>query len=142
MIPIKLKRQIERTAKMMAPYESGNMRHNAIYGNKWSDPNKFQIVYDLAQANYIAPQQDGWNGHKSPNQGFIDRTVAKICNDVLMYFGDNKMPRNMRLPKSQLLTNDLRELRNQKSLQTWQLMKRAKQREILGTEQSNQYLKV
>lgn len=138
MLPKTVKRQIERTAKMMSPYEYGNMRHNAIYGLLWSDRNKFKITYDLSQASYIAPQQDGWtdrfgNEH-NPNAGFIDRTVLKIVSDLISYYSTGKKPSMMRIRRGELQTNEMRDLRQQRSLSAWQFT-----RNIQEQNQANNY---
>ena len=63
-------------ARAYAPYETGNLRYNAIYSELVQ--NGFNIVYDLGRAFYIYFQEEGTR-YTSQNKGFIEmKTVPAI----------------------------------------------------------------
>lgn len=126
-IPVRLKRNLLNRAKGMAPIRTGNLRHNAIRGERWSDRNKFKIVYDTQSATYIEPLQEGWkSGNRVHNvhRGFIDRTVWSLASEFAQYFSDGKFRRKRGFSKKELLGDHRRIAQHAQSLANWNNAKR------------------
>ena len=126
MLNINIKRKVLRYAKMVAPYDTGNLRHNAIIGTYWNNPNKFVITYSSKDAHYIEylEQKEFAGGSKTKknlHKGFIIETRHAIAKQLENYFYKGlKMPKMKRMNKNELETNVFRSERHKKSLAMYQ----------------------
>ena len=142
--PTFLKRQNERTVKMYAPFKTGNLRHNAIYGTHWSSKNYFNIKLDLQQATYLEPLYEGWTdprtGKLHKGNKFIDVAVLKIISDLKSYYQTGKKPKMMRMNKLELLNTKERIMENEKSLALFKLYKEQDKFKAKGEENYVEYI--
>jgi hypothetical protein len=70
-------------AKGMTPYDTGNMRHNAIRLTNIKNDG-WTIRYSTTVAPYIEPQEEGWHSPSTgelhtKNKGFIKATTNEIA---------------------------------------------------------------
>ena len=129
MLDTRLKKTILRRAKLNAPIDSGNLRHNAIKGKHWNNPNKFTVHYSSQDAHYIEFQEEGFRHYKTgkivaKNRHFIMETYIELASMLKGYFTkgwDRPTARGFR--KSELKTNPLRELRHNRSLDLYKAIR-------------------
>jgi hypothetical protein len=78
-----------KIARKSAPFDTGNLRQNAIKLIDKGRGNGFSIIYDTTEANYIIPLNEGskyFTGHK----GFVDRTFFLLDAFVAGATGSSK----------------------------------------------------
>lgn len=108
-------------AMAMSPYDTGNLRFNAI--KRIAKPNGFIINYSLAEAFYIYFLEEG-TSKSIQHQGFIaNRTVPAIANYLFQkYEAQNKKQVSKWQKISREAANDIdidsekRSIRNKQSL--------------------------
>lgn len=81
-IPAIVKYRCLAIAKGLAPVDSGNLRHNAIYLTRVKN-NSFSIMYDGNRAHYLNAVNEGIG---QPAQHFVDNAVGEIGTNLLGYF--------------------------------------------------------
>ena len=126
-IPIRLKKNLLRKAKLMSPIDTGNLRHNAIYGRLWSNPTLFNITYDLQSAGYIEPLEEGWTdayGNEHTKwKGFIALTASAVASEFLAYFKNGELKKTRRISKKEIIGDYNRIARHAQSLSRWKSIK-------------------
>ncbi len=131
-LPFRLKKRILNFCKQRAPIDTGNLRHNAIYGREWSDKNKFRITYDTRDANYIEYLEESTFKNKdhtkmNRNKYFIQGTYLGLSWMLQKYYRDNKVKQSI-IPKknfkqSEIDSNPKREMVHNKSMSEYRLQR-------------------
>ncbi len=125
MISVRLKRNCLAYAKKSAPYDTGNVRHNAIKGKHWSDKNKFTIHYSSFDAKYIENLEEkefagGSKTKKNKHKKFILKTYLNLANQLYNHYQwGTRMARKKRFSQSELENNDRRRLRHMQSIDAY-----------------------
>ena len=122
MFSLSIKRKLLAYAKSVSPYDSGNLRYNAIKGSEWNNKSKFVITYSAKDANYIPfLEENTFAGNSTTklnvHKKFITRTYLDLVNMLDNYYNYGvSMPRKKRFNSEELLNNDLRRYRHKKSI--------------------------
>ena len=121
-----MRKYAKRIAQGTAPYESGNLRHNAIHVRK-KGKFSFQTIYDGNAAYYTPYVNEGWTHHISgrwiPGQWFVQNAASQIdmmMKEMMAGKMSPKIKSNLNKYKGKIKetkpTNPLRQYRLNKSL--------------------------
>lgn len=132
MLTVSLKRKLLRYAKMKGPYDTGNLRHNAIQGKNWNDKNNFTIHYSEFDANYIEYLEEktyaGGSSFKlNKHKGFISKTALDIATQLSTHFEyKTKMPKMLRMNNGEQLNTRQRSAVHKRSIDIYKLTREVK----------------
>lgn len=129
MLTKSLKRKLLRYAKMSAPYDTGNLRHNAINGKNWNDKNKFTINYSAEDAYYTEFLEEkefagGSLTKKNKHKGFITKTYLHLGNQLDNYFKRGfKMPKMKKMQNGEEVNTERRIYTHNRSLDMYKMLR-------------------
>lgn len=83
---ISLCKECEAYLRSVAPYDTGNLRYNAVR-LEIMDDNTCKLYVDEKMAPYMKYTNEPWQHGKNPNEGWFDRAVEHIVELMAQRIG-------------------------------------------------------